>query len=158
MDITIRRAEERDSERITDMLHQVEDIHSLARPDIFKPGGIKYAAKELSGIIGDSNRPIFVAESSDSGVVGYCFCVVNRYSGHSVFTDRVSLYIDDYCVDESCRGQGVGKRLFAAVAEYARSIGAYDIELNVWECNSDAIKFYEGLGFGNRSRRMELIL
>jgi ribosomal protein S18 acetylase RimI-like enzyme len=68
------------------------------------------------------------------------------------------LFIDDLCVDESCRGQHVGSRLFEYVKEEAKKLGCYHVTLNVWEGNDNANAFYEKMGMKTKERQMEYIL
>jgi len=75
-----------------------------------------------------------------------------------VITDIRTLYVDDICVDESCRGQGIGRLLYDAVKDYAKTQGFYNITLNVWNCNPSAMKFYESLGLAPQKVCMEEIL
>jgi len=158
MGIAVRRAEINDNDGIIKLLLQIADFHHKGRPDMFKEGSKKYNRDEFEAILQDKDRPIFVAVDDSNTVLGYCFCMITRYESHAVYHDFTSLYIDDFCVDETCRGQGVGKIIFAAVLEYAKEINVYNIDLNVWEFNEGAIKFYESCGFSTRSRRMEMIL
>ena len=58
--LNIRRAEEKDIERIMELLKQVLTIHAHIRPDIFIDGTTKYTKEELMEIINDDNRPIYV--------------------------------------------------------------------------------------------------
>lgn len=52
----IRRAQEKDIERINDLLFQVNKVHSDKRPDLFRQGGRKYTDKELVALIADDER------------------------------------------------------------------------------------------------------
>ena len=143
--MNIRRAKYGDMPKINDLLCQVLNVHHEGRPDIFKSGAKKYTDCELKEIIEDDTRPIFVAEI-DGEVVGYAFCIFIQHENNNILTDIKTLYIDDLCVDESCRGMGIGKMLFDAVKDYAVSVGAYNIDLNVWEFPGSATGFYEQLG------------
>ena len=67
-------------------------------------------------------------------------------------------YIDDLCVDETCRGKGYGRLLYAAVKSYAQSIGAYHITLNVWACNPSAAAFYASIGLKPMKTMLEEVL
>ncbi|MCL2517772.1 MAG: GNAT family N-acetyltransferase [Oscillospiraceae bacterium] len=156
--VTIRRAEIKDIFEITKILSQIAELHHQGRPDIFKSGTQKYNKEEFENILNDPNRPVFVAVDENDTVLGYCFCMVVQYAKHAVFNDYSSLYIDDFCVYESYRGQGIGKKIFMEVKEYAKQIGVYNIDLNVWEFNESARKFYENCGFVTQRRRMEMIL
>jgi ribosomal protein S18 acetylase RimI-like enzyme len=80
------------------------------------------------------------------------------YSEEHVLTPIKSLYIDDLCVDERCRGKHIGAKLFDFVKAYAREIGCYNVTLNVWACNSGALKFYEKCGMQVQKMGMETVL
>ena len=112
--MTIRKAEEKDIKRIDDLLLQVLRIHHGVRPDIFKPETRKYTDDELKALINDSERPVFVAEI-EGGVEGYAFCIFQQHVNDNILTDILTLYIDDLCVDENCRGQHIGAMYFHIV-------------------------------------------
>ena len=67
----IRRAEERDAARITELLYQVQKVHSDGRPDLFVAGAKKYGPAALGEILRDDNRPVFVAVDEKDLVLGY---------------------------------------------------------------------------------------
>ena len=69
-----------------------------------------------------------------------------------------TLYLDDLCVDEQCRGQRVGQALCEAVLALARDMGCYNVTLNVWSCNPGAMRFYEKRGLKQQKIGMEVIL
>ena len=75
-----------------------------------------------------------------------------------VLRDVKSLYIDDLCVDETVRGKHVGKELYQAAVELAKSAGCYNLTLNVWSCNPSAMRFYEAMGLVPQKVGMELVL
>ena len=107
----IRRAEERDIPRLGELLLQVCRVHQQGRPDLFRAGGRKYDDAELQTLLRDGERPILVAEDEAGQVAGYAFCVYQRHQNEGSFNDLTTLYLDDLCVDESCRGKQVGKSL-----------------------------------------------
>ena len=107
--MNIRRAEEKDMDRINDLLFQVCLVHHKGRPDLFKYGAKKYTDEQLLAIIQDDQRPIFVAEDSDQVVQGYAFCIFSQHIDDNILTDIKTLYIDDLCVDETLRGQHIGR-------------------------------------------------
>ena len=134
--MNIRRAEEKDMDRINDLLFQVCLVHHKGRPDLFKYGAKKYTDEQLLAIIQDDQRPIFVAEDSDQVVQGYAFCIFSQHIDDNILTDIKTLYIDDLCVDETLRGQHIGRQLYEAVLDFARTSGCYNVTLNVWSLNS----------------------
>jgi len=157
MNVTIRKADIRDIDGIISLLRQVSLLHHEGRPDICN-GGQSYTPDDLGLLIKDKNRPSFVVIVDTDHVAGFCHCEIMRYTEAKFISERTLLYIHDFGVDETYRRQGVGSKLISAVREYALSIGAYDVELGVWEFNENAIRFYEHCGFVTQRRRMELIL
>lgn len=156
--LNIRRAEEKDLGSVLDLLSQVLEVHAVIRPDLFISGTRKYTEAELKEIFRDENRPVFVAEDESGRVIGYCFCILQQVEHSNDLRDSLSMYMDDLCVDEKSRGQKVGKALCDYAAHYARKLGCYDITLNVWEGNDQALRFYQKMGFGVRKMVMEKIL
>ena len=69
-----------------------------------------------------------------------------------------TLYVDDLCVDKAARRKGVGRALMARAVEEARALKCYHLDLNVWACNEDAIRFYESIGMQKERQYMEMIL
>lgn len=155
---TIRRAENKDIERITELLVQVNMVHHNSRPDLFKGPAAKYTKDELADIIEDDSKPVFVCVDDENRVLGYAFCIFRQYLNDNIMTDIKTLYIDDLCVDENIRGQRIGKTLYEYVIEFAKSEGCYNVTLNVWNSNPSAVKFYEKCGLVPQKIGMEKIL
>ena len=154
----IRRAEERDIPALLRLLVQVDMVHHRLRPDLFRGPATKYDEDELRALLRDGDRPVFVYVGEDGAVLGYAFCILQRREAHPVMTDILTLYIDDLCVDEAVRGRHVGRSLFDFVVGYARERGCYNVTLNVWSANRDAMRFYERCGLVPQKVGMEMIL
>ena len=155
---TVRLAQERDIPGILALLVQVDMVHHEGRPDLFKGPATKYDENELEVLVHDTNRPIFICEDDKGRVLGHAFCIHKQFVDDPILTDVKTLYIDDICVDEDCRGQGIGESLYRHVKEYAKVNGFYNITLNVWNCNPGAIKFYEAMGLLPQKICMEELL
>lgn len=154
----IRRAEERDADRILEILRQVNNVHHDLRPDLFIKDRTKYNKEELLEIIGDDRRPIFLAEGEEGQVKGYIFCEFQSHAEDNNWPDITTLYIDDICVDDRYRRQHVGKDIYDYIIDYARDTGCYNVTLNVWENNDPARTFYESCGMTVQKTGMEKIL
>ena len=61
-------------------------------------------------------------------------------------------------MDSACRGQGIGRQLYEHVLAYAREKGYYNVTLNVWSCNPEAMAFYQRMGLRPQKVGMEVIL
>ena len=152
----IRRAEERDIPYLLNLLEQVNLVHHLARPDIFKKA-TKYNEDELKEIIKDDNKPIFVYDE-DGAVTGYAFTYYIKHEKDNILTDIKTLYIDDLCVDSKKRKSGIGHKLYEYVKGFAKDQGCYNLTLNVWYSNESALRFYKSLDLEPLKIMMEKIL
>ena len=151
--MNIRLAETKDIPALIGLLRQVGQVHRRIRPDIFRADAQKYDEAALEALLKDPQRPIFVAE--DGRVRGYCFCILKETRNHPVLENERTLYIDDLCIDEGCRGQKLGKLLYEHARAFARQQGCQTVTLNVWQGNDSALAFYEKMGLTPRNIYME---
>lgn len=157
MNITIRRAVSADIPDIDRLLNEVNLVHHEIRPDLFRTGR-KYTDEELREILADDSRIVFAAVDEKENFLGYCMTQAQQILHDTIRTEIRTLYIDDLCVDETIRGQHVGRTLFEAVQEYARQQGFYNLTLHVWEGNDRAAEFYKRMGMKPQYTCLETIL
>ena len=155
--MVICKAEEKHIPGMIKLLRQVGQVHHLGRPDIFRAGAQKYNEADLEILLRDESRPIFIAEE-EGQVLGYGFCILKVTENDPVLADNKTLYIDDLCVDENCRGKHIGKEVYSHIVQYARAIGCDSVTLNVWAFNENAKGFYESLGMRPQKIGMEMLL
>ena len=153
----IRLATKNEIPGMIELLKQVGEVHHQIRPDLFRAGAQKYSEADLEEVLSDESRPIFGAVEGDK-LLGYCFCILEEVQDNTVLRDTKTLYIDDLCVDENCRGKHIGSQLYEAVCRYAKGRKCRSVTLNVWSCNESAMKFYESLGLKPQKVGMEAIL
>ena len=158
MNYRVRRAAEKEIPKILELLVQVDMVHHLGRPDIFNGPATKYNAGELKEILADDSTPVFVCVDENDVPLGHAFCIHKQVVGDSILTDIRTLYIDDICVDSAARGKHVGKTLYDHVIAYAKEQNFYNVTLNVWSCNTSAMKFYESMGLVPQKVGMEIVL
>ena len=152
----VRKVDKRDIQAIIELLHQVNMVHHVLRPDLFKPHTTKYNEQELEALMDDDSKPIFVFD--DGAVLGHAFCMITEVKNNKLLQDIKTLYIDDICVDEKARGKHVGKALYEYVRDYAALVGCNNITLNVWEGNDAALSFYRSMGMKVQKTTMEIVL
>jgi GNAT superfamily N-acetyltransferase len=80
----------------------------------------------------------FIARSADNHVLGLAL----YYTKYSTWKGRC-IYLEDIIVDETYRGNGIGKELFRAVYDVARQRQSGRLEWQVLEWNEPAIGFYK---------------
>ena len=153
----IRRAGADDLPALHRLLRQVLRVHHEGRPDLFRADTEKFTDGQLREILRDETRPVFVAVR-ENAVCGYAFCMFQRHIADNILTDVKTLYLDDLCVDEAVRGQHVGRALYDYVRTFAKQSGCYNLTLNVWACNEDALRFYGKRGLKPQKIGMETIL
>lgn len=139
--ITIRRAERADAERLHAALLQLSadmgDTHVASLDDLIRHGF--------------SETPAFFAllaiRPSDDRTLG----VLQASPVFSTTRGGTGLYVSDLWVDGEARGEGLGQRLLAASLDLAPdSWTPVFLKLAVYHDNPDARRFYERLGFAPR--------
>ena len=158
MAYSIRRAARADIPRLLELLTQVDMVHHRGRPDLFRGPATKYSAAELEHLLRDGAHAVFVCTEEDGRVLGHAFCEFRQITDSAVLTPVRTLYIDDICVDEACRGRGAGKALYRAALALARETGCHNVTLNVWAFNESALRFYESCGMKPQKIGMETVI
>ena len=153
----IRRANVNDYESIGNILYQVNALHAKGRPDIFIEGTKKFSDEELKDILSDDKQEFYVYEVNDK-ICAYVCVEIHEYERCESRFERKELYIEDLCVDEKYRHQGIASELFEYVKELAKEKGCGYLTLNVWKLNEGAQKFYEKMGMKPLKIIMETIL
>ena len=153
----IRFACENDIPQMLELLLQVGEVHHQIRPDLFRAGAQKYDEAALRRLLENPDRPILAAEE-DGAMVGYAFCILQITKDDPVLCDRRVLYIDDLCVDENHRGQGIAGALYRRSLELAKELSCDAVTLNVWCGNDNAQRFYENCGLRQQKIGMEKVL
>ncbi|MCR5798521.1 MAG: GNAT family N-acetyltransferase [Lachnospiraceae bacterium] len=153
----IRRAGAADLEGVKKLLDQVNLVHHIGRPDLFKKAR-KYSDEQILEIFEDDSRPVFAAVDENDRVLGYAFCEHIEHKNEQMLADIKTLYIDDICVDEEMRGKHIGTEIYEYVKKYAVSRDCHNITLNVWSLNPAACAFYKSLGMEVQKYGMETIL
>lgn len=153
----IRRAAEKDIPDIDRLLNQVNMVHHLIRPDLFRVNR-KYTDEQLTRIVHDDQKPIFAAVDDNDHLLGYCMTQFQQILGDTIRTEVKTLYIDDLCVDETVRGQHVGQKLYEHAKQFAKENGCYNVTLHVWAGNDNAARFYEKMGLVPQYTCLEQIL
>ncbi|MEX1030691.1 MAG: GNAT family N-acetyltransferase [Paenibacillaceae bacterium] len=155
----IRLAQIDDYEGVSRLVAQIHHIHVAARPDIYAPYDTPMGIDYYRKILREERTAVIVAVNPDNGTIdAYTVIRIDEAAYRPIYKQRKYIFIDDFCVEENHRGQGIGKSLFLFLVEYAKEISASNIELGVAEFNTGALQFYESLGMKTRSRKMEYII
>ena len=150
----IRNAKINDINQIIPLMLQVSEMHYSERKDIFKEKNIEQIKSELKERF-ENNESILVVEENKK-IIGVLIYKIKEIKKHINLKDRNVLWIDELVVDEKNRGNGTGKVLFKEVMKIAKIKKCNFVELNCWNFNENAIKFYEKCEMKTQRNIMEI--
>lgn len=133
---------------------QVHEVHAKGRPDIFQPEFCGALESHIDEIFGGEQTEIVVADR-EGQICGFAVLEIIDKPESPYTLARRFLRVSEFGVDEVCRRQGIGTRLFDFIKQYAAENGFDTIELDMWEFNEGAQQFYEAVGFRTYRRYME---
>lgn len=145
-------AREQDWEAINRLSVQIHDLHAAWRPDLYFSCEEPYPKEKF---LEDIRSRMVYAAKIDSTVVGYVILSVMHKGGPGA-VEYKAMRLDSICVDESARGQGIGKAMVADVRALAMAFGCREVILGVHPENDDAVGFYQKCGFTIRTINMEM--
>lgn len=140
----IREAEPSDFQAFKELQKQFHNIYISKQPN---NDDYQLDMSQYESLI--QSKKVFFVEN-DGEVMGYT--ILRITDAH----ERKSVAIEEICIDEPHRGQGIGNFLFGKAVLFAKSLNAGRLELSVWEFNQSAILFYESMGMKTKTREMEL--
>ncbi len=152
--VIVRHALDADYEELCPLFAALDALHRAARPDFFRaadgpPRPRDYVEKLILG----PDSTILVAESA-ARLVGFATLLLRQNSGLPIVVPRRCVEVDNLFVDEGHRRAGVGRALLARARAWASAKYAGTIEIGVHEFNTDALRFYEAMGYETSTRRV----
>lgn len=91
---------------------------------------------------------LFIAKDSEKSI-GYALVRIIGGSETWKSGDRIA-ELETFSVLPEHRGEGLGSRLMAEIYAFLREEGIREIGVTVVETNTQAVRFYQKHGFGNR--------
>lgn len=140
-----------DREAVNALAKQIHDIHVSWRPDIFEPAAEMYPEERFRDAV--RQRQLYVARVGGL-IAGYALLKMRSYDWPGVVRRKV-MEVEELCVDENCRGQGIGTEMLAEIRALAKAFGCTDLQLSVYPQNDDAVGFYQKCGFTIRTIGMQ---
>ena len=125
--------------------HLLGQLKSSCVDHINKLSIDNYFAYEHSN---NKNQPIFFIRDKDSNIIGIIKILFER----KILRDFMSVaHIEDFVIDNNCRGLGYGKLTLKAIKKYCRARNCYKIILN---CDKSVQKFYQNCNFHHTNNEM----
>lgn len=155
MEFKIRKAISTDYIEVCKLVCEVHKLHLKNRPDVYLKVDNPFEKKQFEEALDSSTTKIFVVENCENKeIVAYSIIQIMNIQ-NPICVQKKFIYIDDFCVKSTFKRNGIGRKLFKYIGEYAKSKEASSLQLNVWEFNQEAIDFYNSMGMSTRNRRME---
>jgi len=158
MNLKVREANSNDYIEVCKLTLDVHKLHLKNRPDVYLDIKNPLEKEYFDDLLDSSNTKLFIVENDDNKeLVAYSIIQIMT-TKNPIYIQNTFIYIDDFCVKSNVKRIGIGRLLFNHIVDYAKAENATSLQLNVWEFNEDAIKFYETIGMCTRNRRMEFNL
>ena len=139
----IELASFKDRADVERLAKQVHAMHVAWRPDLYRMPEELFPEELFSGLI--ARRELYVAKLGGA-VAGYAQ-VTMRSVDSPEQQKRKILLINQFCVDEPLRSQGIGTRMVQELRILAKAFGCTDMMLSVYPQNDEAVSFYQKCGF-----------
>ncbi len=140
-----------DREAIEAMAQQVHNLHVSWRPDAYEAVPELYPQTRFDEAV--RQRQLYTAKLGGV-VVGYVLLTIRTVEGLGRKKRKIML-VDEICVEESCRFQGIGKEMMGDAQVLARAFGCDGLQLGVDPHNDVAVGFYQKCGFQISSINMK---
>lgn len=106
------------------------------------------ARNAASRLLSESQWGCVLLAERNGAAIGYtALCI-----GFSIEMGGNDAFVDELYVEPAYRGQGIGRRLLAAVESIARDRGVCALHLEVDREKSETQNLYVGIGFDRRDR------
>ena len=152
-EVAVRPARPEDWLAVQSLLRALDELHAELVPAYFRPA--TRTEPEWRRLLGDSAALALVAVDEVEGSrppVGFLSLRVYDTPADPTMVPRRRGHVETLIVNARQRRRGIGRRLLATAADWARARGATEMVLTTWVGNAEADAFYERLGYRVLSR------
>jgi ribosomal protein S18 acetylase RimI-like enzyme len=149
-----RKAIKSDFAAIQNLKKEVHSIHVAAEPHFYKDSSELISQEDFEKEIA-SDQVYIISDLTEGTIYGYAFLRSIQVADNPIIHDQKILYIEDFCIADEYRKQGLGRELIQNIEDIAKKKNYTSIEFNVWAFNSNAIEFYKRNGFSMSRIRMK---
>ncbi len=152
----IRPASASDLPSIVELNNLVQNLHARNHPKLIKPAseGTEFSDWFVE-VIENPDSIVLVVELSGT-VVGYIYAEEVKKTASWVSPTVHLLMLHHIGVDSKAQGKGIGKMLMDGMYQEAKKRGVQRVELEVWDFNDNARRFFAGYGFKDLRHRMDV--
>lgn len=153
MELRLRTATGEDYDAVNAIIREGQEEHAEALPDRFAKLDHVVAMGWYRSFSDRIDKEIIVAEIGPH-VVGVAMLEMKQSPNYEALVSRKYAYLNELVVAAAYQRQGIGRRLYQASVDWARTREAESLELNVWEFNERALLFYASLGMHTLNRTL----
>ena len=151
-DMIIRKATNDDKSELRKLYLALEEDGVRYQPEHFVIG--ERTDEFFQSIFDADNQDILVADI-DGVAVGFVHVMILQQKKVSCLKPQSVVYMQDLCVSEDKRNNGIGARLVRAAKDYGKEHGVDFIRTQVFPGNVDGMRFYERNGFCEMMKTIE---
>jgi len=142
-----RPARAGDLDELLGLLRETDALHAELQPAFFRRALSDGATRDELRTALDERREALLVVEHEGMVLGFARVSVYDTPSAPSLVPRRRAHLDALVVATASRRRGLGRRLVAACADWARERGATQMLLTVWEGNGGALEFYRRLGY-----------
>lgn len=142
-----------DLDAINLLAKQADDLHAAWRPDL-APGTERAFTEELFCDL-QLEKQLYVLRKQGN-IVAFVRIRLQPLGSPYDVPVRKALYLEEICVDEALRHQGIGMEIMNDLKAFCQEQDCISICLSVYPENEAARAFYQKCGFGVSSINMRM--
>ncbi len=155
--MNIRYANINDYEKIYPIYYEVHQLHAKHLVDYFNEKGNPLPKPYFTQIM-ERDDYFFLIIENEQEIVGIALLHIRETPDIEFIVKRKYALIEDFAIKTKYPNKGYGSLLMNECKKIAKEKNASSLELNVWEFNERAIKFYESKNMKTLNRKMMLKL
>jgi len=141
----IRNGTNEDVKQVNIIRKEVNDLHVKGEPEHFK-GWTESIENYVYEFIDSQTKQLLVLEE-DNVIKAFAMIEFVEKPESNYRKAMKYLEINEFGTKEVFQGKGYGKALMQEIKNIAKEKGFSKLDLNVWNFNESAVKFYERFGF-----------
>ncbi|MCR4788271.1 MAG: GNAT family N-acetyltransferase [Lachnospiraceae bacterium] len=152
MDCLIRKATTNDISELRELYLSLEKDAVGYQPEHFVTG--ERTEEFFQSVFDSEGQDILVADI-DGKAVGFVHVMILQQKNISCLKPQSVVYLQDLCVREDMRNNGIGSVLIRAAKDYGKEHKADFMRTQVFPGNVDGMRFYERNGFCEMMKTIE---
>ena len=152
MQCLIRKATDSDIGALRELYLELEEDGVRYQPEHFVIGG--RTDEFFQSIFDSDNQDILVADI-DGKASGFVHVTILQQKNVSCLKPQSVVYLQDLCVRENMRNNGIGSVLIRAAKDYGKEHKVDFIRTQVFPGNVNGMRFYERNGFCEMMKTIE---